>query len=104
MEKAKENHMYDRDFVDAIQNAETIDEDNISEEYAKYVKNPFKYMKEFDAEAFDKQNGQNKVHKNDPNDDLTYDQLNEVKKKYTDQPKEESDEDIRNKQNEIKVE
>lgn len=101
VEKAKENHMYDRDFVDAIQNAETIDEDNISEEYAKYVKNPFKYMKEFDAEAFDKQNGQNKVHKNDPNDDLTYDQLNEVKKKYTDQPKEESDEDIRNKQNEL---
>lgn len=99
VEKAKENHIYDRDFVDTIQNAETIDDDNISEEYAKYVKNPFKYMKEFDAQAFDKQNGQNKVHKNDPYDDLTYDDLKKVKEKYTGQ--EESDEDIKNKQNEL---
>lgn len=55
MSNATEKHMYDRAFVEAIQNSETLDnDDDVNKEYAKYLKNPKKYMQEFDAQAFDK--------------------------------------------------
>ena len=55
MSNATEKHMYDRAFVETIQNSETLDnDDDVNKEYAKYLKNPRKYMQEFDAQAFDK--------------------------------------------------
>jgi len=55
LSNATEKHMYDRDFVETIQNSETLDnDDDVNKEYAKYLKNPRKYMQEFDAQAFDK--------------------------------------------------
>ena len=55
LSNATEKHMYDRDFVETIQNSDTLTEyDDVNKEYAKYLKNPRKYMQEFDAQAFDK--------------------------------------------------
>jgi len=55
LSNATEKHMYDRAFVETIQNSETLDnDDDVNKEYAKYLKNPRKYMQEFDAQAFDK--------------------------------------------------
>lgn len=55
MSNATEKHMYDKAFVETIQNSETLDnDDDVNKEYAKYLKNPRKYMQEFDAQAFDK--------------------------------------------------
>ena len=55
LSNATEKHMYDKAFVETIQNSDTLDnDDDVNKEYAKYLKNPRKYMQEFDAQAFDK--------------------------------------------------
>jgi len=43
LNSAKEKHMYDMHFVEAIQNAENLSDDEINKEYEAYLKNPYKY-------------------------------------------------------------
>lgn len=47
LSNAKTKHMYDLDFVETIQNAENLSDDDINREYEAYLKNPRKYSEEF---------------------------------------------------------
>lgn len=47
LNNAKQNKMYDLDFVETIQNAEGLTSDDVNREYKAYLKNPRKYMNEF---------------------------------------------------------
>lgn len=47
LNNAKQNKMYDLDFVEIIQNAEGLTSDDVNREYEAYLKNPRKYMNEF---------------------------------------------------------
>lgn len=47
LNNAKQNKMYDLDFVETIQNAEGLTSDDVNREYEAYLKNPRKYMNEF---------------------------------------------------------
>lgn len=43
LNNAKQNKMYDLNFVEAIQNAENLTDDDVNREYEAYLKNPHKY-------------------------------------------------------------
>lgn len=47
LDHAKQNKMYDLTFVETIQNAENLTDDDVNREYEAYLKNPRKYMQEF---------------------------------------------------------
>lgn len=47
LNNAKQNKMYDNFFVETIQNAENLSDDDINREYEAYLKNPRKYAQEF---------------------------------------------------------
>lgn len=51
LNNAKTKHMYDLDFVETIQNAENLSDDDINKEYEAYLKNPHKYMTEFNVDS-----------------------------------------------------
>ena len=64
LNNAKQNKMYDLNFVEAIQNAENLTDDEVNREYEKYLRNPRKYMQEFDADEFNRNRTSDKVSKN----------------------------------------
>lgn len=51
LDRAKNNKMYDLDFVETIQNAEGLSDDDIHREYEAYLKNPWKYRQEFNVDG-----------------------------------------------------
>ena len=51
LNSAKEKHMYDVNFVDAIQNAENLSDDEINKEYEAYLKNPYKYTQTLEIDG-----------------------------------------------------
>lgn len=51
LDRAKNNKMYDLDFVETIQNAENLSDDDIHREYEAYLKNPWKYRQEFHVDG-----------------------------------------------------
>ena len=51
LNNAKQNKMYDLTFVETIQNAENLSDDDVNREYEAYLKNPRKYMQEFSVDS-----------------------------------------------------
>ena len=51
LDHAKQNKMYDLTFVETIQNAENLTDDDVNREYEAYLKNPRKYMQEFSVDG-----------------------------------------------------
>lgn len=51
LDNAKKNNMYDLTFVETIQNAENLSDNEINREYEAYLKNPRKYMEEFSVNS-----------------------------------------------------
>lgn len=51
LNNAKQNKMYDLTFVETIQNAENLSNDDVNREYEAYLKNPRKYMEEFSVNS-----------------------------------------------------
>ena len=51
LDHAKQNKMYDLTFVETIQNAENLTDDDVNREYEAYLKNPRKYMQEFSVNS-----------------------------------------------------
>ena len=49
MNHAKTSRNFDISFLEATQNAEDMTDDERISEYQKYLKNPYKYMEEFDS-------------------------------------------------------
>lgn len=49
LNNAKENKKWDSAFIDAIQNADDMTEEETYKEYEKYLKNPNKYVENFDS-------------------------------------------------------
>lgn len=54
LDHAKQNKMYDLTFVETIQNAENLTDDDVNREYEAYLKNPRKYMQEFSVDGMGK--------------------------------------------------
>ena len=51
LDHAKQSKMYDLTFVETIQNAENLTDDDVNREYEAYLKNPRKYMQEFSVNS-----------------------------------------------------
>ena len=49
MNHAKTSRNFDMNFLEATQNADDMTDKERETEYAKYLKNPYKYMEEFDS-------------------------------------------------------
>ena len=85
LNNAKQNKMYDSTFVETIQNAENLTDDEVNREYEKYLRNPRKYMQDFNADEFNRNRTSDKVSKDNTSTDDDWDvkMYNEMAKVQT---------------------
>lgn len=100
LNNAKNNKMYDRGFVEAIQNVEDLTDDECNKEYEKYLKNPNRYLDEFDADAYNREKNHDDMFKElakartaDGKPDL--DAMQKIFDNYKNKPMPESDPNMR---------
>ena len=84
LDNARQNKKWDKAFIETIQNAEDMNDNEMYREYEKYLKNPTKYVNEFNSNNWKDNNSTSKDNSNtSTNDDWKDEMYNEISKVQT---------------------